>query len=161
MRSSNSSDSMPGLSEVAPVTRFTTIGRCAQLHELRAESAVPGLLFLGMPCPGSWHTADLGSKPHVTSEESDNAILQADHVTDLALLRGVARIEVRKTKSLCYIAAGIIPPASAYKKVLIPHERLRRPAPADTPLIASDRPHAQPAKGYKDKNAPDRRGIHE
>lgn len=110
---------------------------------------LPGLLFLGMPCTASWHTADLGSKPHMTSEESDNAILQADHVTDLALLRGGTRINAQETKSLCCVAAGITSPANAYIKALIPHERLRRAAPADTTLIASDRPHAQPAKGYK------------
>ncbi|WP_256584587.1 hypothetical protein [Pseudomonas sp. Irchel 3F5] len=108
-----------------------------------------GLLFLSMPCAGSWHSANLGSKLHVTSEESDNAILQANHVTDLALLRAAARIDAQKTKSLCCIAAGIISPATAYMKALIPHERLRRAAPAETTLIASCRPHAQPAKGYK------------
>lgn len=110
---------------------------------------LPGLLFLSMSCTSYWRAADLGSTQQMTSEESDNAAPQADHVTELALLRLIARIDVKKTKSHCCVAAGTISPARAATKVLIPHERLRQATLADTTLIAPDRQHAQPTKGYK------------
>lgn len=109
----------------------------------------PGLLFNGAPCAGHRHTAAQISMQFLTSAESGTTPDLTPHKAQPALLRGNASIDAHKTKSLCCIAAGIIVPLSRHEKGRLPHERLRWAAPADTTLIASYRPHAQPAEGYK------------
>ena len=109
----------------------------------------PGLLFKPTPCTEHGHTAAKGSMQIKTSVQSGTALVVADHNAQPALLRGNPSIDAQKTKSLCCVAAGIIAPLSRTEEALVPHERLRRAAPAETTLIASYRPYAQPAKGYK------------
>ena len=109
----------------------------------------PGLLFKPTPCTEHGHTAAKGSMQIKTSVQSGTALVMADHNAEPALLRGNPSIDAQKTKSFCCKAAGNIDPLSRTEEALVPHERLRRAAPAETTLIASYRPHAQPAKGYK------------
>lgn len=109
----------------------------------------PGLLFKPTPCTEHGHTAAKGLMQIKTSVQSGTALVVADHNAQPALLRGNPSIDAQKTKSFCCKAAGIIDPLSRTEEALVPHERLRRAAPAETTLIASYRPHAQPAKGYK------------
>lgn len=109
----------------------------------------PGLLFNGAPCAGHCHTAAQISMQILTSAESGTTPDLATYKVLPALLRGKASIDAQKTKSFCCKAAGITDPLSRTEKARLPHERLRWAAPADTTLIASDRPHAQPAEGYK------------
>lgn len=108
-----------------------------------------GLLFVGAPCAGHYHTADLGPTQIVPPVESGTSIVLAAHGAEPALLRDQASVTAHQTKSLCCAAAGIINPFRRPEKAHVPHERLRWAAPAETTLIASYRPHAQPAKGYK------------
>lgn len=65
-----------------------------------------------------------------------------------ALLRTANGVDTLKTNSLCCAAAGIIAPLSATAEALIPHEKLREAATPDAPLIAQNRPPAQPVVGY-------------
>ncbi len=115
----------------------------SRLHHL------PGLLFISAPCSTQTRTMDQGSMQQMPSEKSSNAINRVAHNVTPALLRRDTRIDAQKTKSLCCVAAGINNTCRSNPEALIPHERLRQAAPADTTLIASDRPHAQPAKEYK------------
>ncbi|WP_244993537.1 hypothetical protein [Pseudomonas donghuensis] len=110
---------------------------------------LPGLLLSGVHCAGAWRAAHQGSTQHLPPEERGTVPQQTDHKSVTALLCNAASIDTLKIKSLCCAAAGIISPVSSTTEGLIPHGRLRQAAPADTTLIASDRPHAQPAKGYK------------
>ena len=64
-----------------------------------------------------------------------------------ALLRHASGIDTPVEKSLCCVAAGIIPPLSATAEALIPHEKLRGAATPDATLIAQNRPPAQPVVG--------------
>ncbi|PJY93874.1 hypothetical protein COO64_24000 [Pseudomonas donghuensis] len=82
-------------------------------------------------------------------EERGTVPQQADHQSVTALLCNAARIHTLKTKSLCCVAAGIIPSASITAEGLTPHEMLREAAPADSTLTTSRCPQAQPVKGYK------------
>lgn len=113
-----------------------------------------GLLFVGAPCPGHHHTTDQGPTQIVTPVESGTLIVLAAHGAEPALLRDQASVTAHETKSLCCAAAGITAPFNRPGKAHVPHERLRWAAPDDTTLIASGRPHAQPAKGYKQSGGP-------
>ncbi|UVK80725.1 hypothetical protein LOY46_14100 [Pseudomonas sichuanensis] len=107
-----------------------------------------GLLFDSAPCAGHARAIAPGQTPIQTPEESGYACDQANATRTPALLCEAAGVDAQKTKSLCCVAAGIISTLSAPTDLQIPHDRLRRAAPADATLIASDRPHAQLAKGY-------------
>lgn len=107
-----------------------------------------GLLFVSAPCAGHARDTVPGPTPTLTSEESGHAEVQVNASAAPALLREAAFVDTQKTKSLCCAAAGIISSIRAPAEPQVPHDRLRQAAPADTTLIASDRPHAQPAKGY-------------
>jgi hypothetical protein len=65
-----------------------------------------------------------------------------------ALLRDDSGIDTPVNNSLCCAAAGIIDSSSATAEALIPHEKLREAATTDAPLIAQNRPPAQPSEGY-------------
>ncbi|MCO7519154.1 MULTISPECIES: hypothetical protein [unclassified Pseudomonas] len=108
----------------------------------------PGLLFESAPCAGHTRIIAPGQTPTQTSEESGYAGNQVNATRAPALLREAAGVDAQKTKSLCCVAAGIISTLSAPTDLQIPHDRLRQAAPADATLLASDRPHAQLAKGY-------------
>ncbi|MEQ6924917.1 hypothetical protein AAUI01_04760 [Pseudomonas mosselii] len=107
-----------------------------------------GLLFDSAPCAGHVRAIAPGQTPIQTSEESGHARDQVSATRTPALLREAAGVDAQKTKSLCCAAAGIISTLNAPADLQIPHDRLRQAAPADATLIASDRPHAQLAKGY-------------
>lgn len=106
-----------------------------------------GLIFDSSPCAGHARVIAPGQTPIQTSEKSGHARHQVSATRTPALLRDTADVDAQKTKSPC-CAAGIISPISAPTDSQIPHDRLRQAAPTDTTLIASVRPHAQPAKGY-------------
>lgn len=116
---------------------------------MKKANHLPGMLFTGAPCTGHSRAIDQGSTLDATPEESGNAIQQATHCVTTALLCIEPRIDAQRTKSFCCAAAGITTSCSSTQGALIPHKRLRWAAPAETTLIASDRPHAQLAKGYK------------
>ncbi|WP_177431525.1 hypothetical protein [Pseudomonas huaxiensis] len=107
-----------------------------------------GLLFVSAPCAGRARDTRPGPTPTLTSEESGHAEVQVNDTAAPALLREAACVDTQKTKSLCCAAAGIISSLGAPAESQVPHDRLRQAAPPDTTLIASDRPHAQPVKGY-------------
>lgn len=107
-----------------------------------------GLLFVSAPCAGHARAIVPVPTPALTTEESGHVEAQANIPVIPALLREAACVDTQKTKSLCCAAAGIISTLSAPAEQQVPHDRLRQAAPADTTLIASDRPHAQPVKGY-------------
>lgn len=107
-----------------------------------------GLLLDSPPCAGHARAIAPGQTPILTPEKSGHAPHQVNATRPPALLREAAGVDTQKTKSLCCVAAGIIPPLTAPADSQIPHDRLRQAAPAETTLIASSRPHAQPAKGY-------------
>ena len=107
-----------------------------------------GLLFDSAPCAGHARTIALGQTPIHTSEQSGHARDQVNATRTPALLREALGVDAQKTKSLCCAAAGIISTLNAPADPQIPQDRLRQAAPADATLIASDRPHAQLAKGY-------------
>ncbi len=107
-----------------------------------------GLLFDSPPCAGHVRAIAPGQTPIQTSEKSGLALHQISATRHPALLRDAASVDAQKTKSLCCAAAGIIPTLNAHPDSHAPHDRLRQAGPADATLIASDRPHAQPAKGY-------------
>ncbi|BCJ07162.1 hypothetical protein PRtIB026_A31070 [Pseudomonas sp. RtIB026] len=107
-----------------------------------------GLLFDSAPCAGHARAIAPGQTPTQTPEESGHARDQVNATRTPALLREAAGVDAQKTKSLCCAAAGIISTLNAPANLQIPHDRLRQAAPADATLIASDRPHAQLAKGY-------------
>ncbi|WP_415262344.1 hypothetical protein [Pseudomonas chlororaphis] len=65
-----------------------------------------------------------------------------------ALLCNACGVDAQETKSLCCEAADIISHLSSATELLIPHDRLRQAAPTEVTLIASERPHAQPVRGY-------------
>ncbi len=115
---------------------------------MRLPNHHPGLLFDSAPCAGHARAIAPGQTPIQTSEESGHVVNKAITTPAPALLRRVVGVYAQKIKSLCCAAAGIIPPLNAHAAPQIPHDRLRQAAPADTTLIASIRPHAQPAKGY-------------
>ena len=83
--------------------------------------------------------------PEESGMKMDLHITQASTV----LLRTANRVDTTETNSLCCAAAGIIVPLSATAEALIPHEKLRGAALADATLNAQERPHAQPAMGYR------------
>lgn len=107
-----------------------------------------GLLVESAPCAGYARTIVPGQALIQPPEESGHARDQVSATRNPALLRDAASVDAQETKSLCCAAAGIIPHLSAPIDSQIPHDRLRQAAPAETTLIASGRPHAQPAKGY-------------
>lgn len=107
-----------------------------------------GLLFDSEPCAGHAHAIAPGQTPTQTPEESGHARPQVNATRTPALLREAAGVDAQKTKSHCCVAAGIISTLNAPADLQIPHDRLRQAALADATLIASDRPHAQLAKGY-------------
>lgn len=107
-----------------------------------------GLLFGSPPCAGHARAIAPEQTPIQTSEKSGLALHQVRTTRPPALLRDAAGVDAQKTKSLCCAAAGIISPISELTDSQIPHDRLRQAAPTDTTLVASVRPHAQPAKGY-------------
>ncbi|WP_323830518.1 hypothetical protein [Pseudomonas sichuanensis] len=107
-----------------------------------------GLLFDSAPCAGHARAIAPGQTPIQTSELSGHARDQMNANRIPALLREAAGVDAQKTKSLCCAAAGIISTFSAPTDLQTPHDRLRQATPADATLIASDRPHAQLAKGY-------------
>lgn len=107
-----------------------------------------GLLFDAPPCAGHAPAIAPGQTSIQTSEKSGLALHQVSATRTPALLRDAAGVDAQKPKSLCCAAAGIISDLSAPTDSQIPHDRLRQAAPAETTLIASGRPHAQPAKGY-------------
>jgi len=110
----------------------------------------PGSLLLGSaPCTNFCRTTVNASPRISTTEQRGHAMAQESESACPALLCKGSCISAEKTKSLCCEAAGIISPSSTTTLEQIPHDRLRRAAPADTTLIASNRPHAQPAEGYK------------
>lgn len=109
----------------------------------------PGLLFESAPCTAHTRAIAPGQTPIQTSEESGRARDQVNATRTPALLREAAGVDPQETKSLCCAAAGIIPTLNAHSDSHAPHDRLRQAAPADATLIASYRPHAQPAKGYR------------
>lgn len=111
-----------------------------------------GLLFDSPPCAG--HSRPTSVSLQISaSEGSGHDIAQAIREAIPASLREVSSIDAQKTKSLCCEAAGIIHPLSSSTKALIPHDKLREAAPVDATLIAKNRPHAQPAKGYAHPSA--------
>jgi hypothetical protein len=67
--------------------------------------------------------------------------------TSTALLRNASGVDAPETNSLCCAAAGIIAPLSATAEALIPYEKLREAATADTTLIAPNCLPAQPVVG--------------
>ncbi|MGN8248090.1 hypothetical protein [Pseudomonas sp. SMV7] len=111
-----------------------------------------GLLFDSPPCAG--HSRPTSVSLQISaSEGSGHDVAQAIRDAIPASLREVSSIDAQKTKSLCCEAAGIIPPLSSPAEALIPHHKLREAAPVDATLIAKNRPHAQPAKGYTHPSA--------
>ncbi|WP_256216358.1 hypothetical protein [Pseudomonas sp. NBRC 111142] len=108
----------------------------------------PGLLFESPPCTGHTRAIAPGQTPIQTSEESGRPRDQVNATRTPALLREAAGVVAQETKSLCCAAAGNIPTLNAHSDSHAPHDRLRQATPADATLIASHRPHAQPAKGY-------------
>ena len=107
-----------------------------------------GLLFDSPPCAGHARAIAPGQAQIQTPEQSGHTHEQVNATRTPALLREAAGVDAQRTKSLCCVAAGIIATLSAPTDLQIPHDRLRQAAPADATLIASDRPHAQLAKGY-------------
>ncbi|AZC81153.1 hypothetical protein [Pseudomonas chlororaphis] len=78
-----------------------------------------------------------------------------------ALLCSAGGVDAQETKSLCCEAAGIIDPVCATAEALIPHEKLREAASVDAPLIAQERPPAQPVMGCKPLSQLDERAEYE
>lgn len=96
----------------------------------------------------------MGLSPQISIPEgSGPELVQTVKDAIHASLRETPSIDEQKTKSLCCAAAGIIQPISSPAESLTPHDKLREAAPADTTLIAKNRPHAQPAEGYTHSGA--------
>lgn len=111
-----------------------------------------GLLFDSPPRAG--HSRPTSVSLQISaSEGSGHDMTQAIRDAIPASLREVSSIDAQKTKSLCCEAAGVIHPLSSPAEALIPHDKLREAAPVDATLIAKNRPHAQPAKGYTHPSA--------
>ena len=108
-----------------------------------------GLLFDSSACAGHARAIAPRQTPIQTSVESGHALAQVNATRAPALLREAACVDAQKTKSLCCAAAGIISPPISTAKAPIPHETLREAGPAEPTLIASNCPHAQLVKGYK------------
>lgn len=112
-----------------------------------------GLLSDLLPSTAS-RTTIMGIPPQdSTTEGSGHATQQEFTEATPASLCGVRDVDAQKTKSLCCEAAGIISPFNSPTEAPIPHDKLRRAAHADATLIAKNRPHAQPAMGYKHPSA--------
>lgn len=112
-----------------------------------------GLLFDLHPSAAS-RTTIMGIPPQGSTTEGSGHATQQEFIEAApASLREVHAVDAQKTKSLCCEAAGIIPTFSSPAEALIPHDKLRQAAPVDGTLIAKNRPHAQPAMGYKHPSA--------
>ncbi|WP_410952496.1 hypothetical protein [Pseudomonas sp. S1(2024)] len=111
-------------------------------------------LLLDLPSSAASRPPIMGIPPQtLTPEGSGHATAQDSAGATPASLCEVRVVDTQKTKSLCCEAAGIIPPISSPAEALIPHDKLREAPPADATLIAKNRPHAQPAVGYKHPSA--------